>query len=229
MGKSSLPIREPDEKCNARVKHRAGYCLRPAGWGTDRPAGRCKYHGGKTLRGADHPNATHLRYSKYAPDKIVERYEEMASDPKLLTLREEIGLIRARVSELLENVRDRESGKLWQRLMSAVGDMRMARGRGDDAGLTAAVRKVEMLVETGFSTKEAWEELGSEIDRLGRMITLERRHIVAMRYLMTAEELGILFTQIIQVLNIRITDEATRRNVVRGLRGLLDQTGHQSV
>ena len=47
--------------------------------------GRCRMHCGKARKGAEHPNLTHLRYSKYAPDKIIERYQDMVADPKMLT------------------------------------------------------------------------------------------------------------------------------------------------
>ena len=188
--------------------------------------GRCRMHGGPARRGADHPNATNLRYSKYAPDKIVERYETMVNDPKMLTLREEIGLVRARISELLENVRDGESEETWKSLMTELQSMRKARDSENVKNMAKALNAMETLIERGSSAKESWDELGSHMDRLSRLITLERRHIIAMRYLMTAEDVAILFTQVIQILTIRMKNEDERRKVVGDLRGLLAQPDH---
>ena len=41
-----LPLKDPDEHCNARKTDGSGYCGQPAGWGTDHDVGRCKFHGG---------------------------------------------------------------------------------------------------------------------------------------------------------------------------------------
>ena len=76
------------------------YCLRPAGWGTDHQGrGFCKLHGGtgapKTARG---------RYSKYLQfDKMVERHEKFMYDPEILSLNEEIAVLRSMLVELLES------------------------------------------------------------------------------------------------------------------------------
>jgi len=44
-----VPVRDPDEDCNARRDDDGqflGYCDRSAGWGTDGNKGRCRTHGG---------------------------------------------------------------------------------------------------------------------------------------------------------------------------------------
>jgi len=219
-----LPKKPPGKHCNGRLTSRRGYCQKHAGWGVEGVhKGRCKQHGGKSLKGADHPNATHLRYSKYAPDKIVERYEAMVTDPKILNLREEIGIVRARISELLEDVKNRRTDQPWSRLTRQVQNMRAAWVRDDMAALTAALGSIENLVEDGFSARQSWFEIGDQMDRLSRLVTLERRHIVAMKYLMTVEDLGVLFTQVIQIIQLRMRDEDERRATVRDLRALLSQ------
>ncbi len=49
------------------AKTRAGTsCLQPAGWGTDHPGrGRCRLHGGCSLRGHLHPRYKSGRYALY--------------------------------------------------------------------------------------------------------------------------------------------------------------------
>jgi len=46
-----LPVKkEPDQLCNARLRYKDGYCVRPAGDDTDHVGtGRCKEHGGANL------------------------------------------------------------------------------------------------------------------------------------------------------------------------------------
>ena len=84
------------------------------------------------------------------------------------------------------------------------------------AGLTSkAVGNREIVVEGGFSARQSWFEIGDQMDRLSRLVTLERRHIVAMKYLMTVEDLGIL---------VNMRDEDEKRATVRDLRGLLSES-----
>jgi len=52
-------------------------CQQPAGWGTDHPGeGRCKLHGGCTLRGPEHPSFKHGEQSKYFDPRDVVGFDE---------------------------------------------------------------------------------------------------------------------------------------------------------
>ena len=100
---SDLPVKEPDGSCNGRLKLRRGYCIKPEGWGVPGATkGRCRWHGGKSLRGAEHPMAKHLRYSKYLPEALLARYQEARDDPQLLELRDEIALVDSRLIQLID-------------------------------------------------------------------------------------------------------------------------------
>jgi hypothetical protein len=62
-----------DNICGAKT--RAGHpCKRPAGWGTDHVgSGRCRMHGGASVKGVEHPNFKHGRRSKHwDPNCVVE-------------------------------------------------------------------------------------------------------------------------------------------------------------
>ncbi len=62
-----------DNICGAKT--RAGHpCKRPAGWGTDHVgSGRCRMHGGASVKGVEHPNFKHGRRSKHwDPNSVVE-------------------------------------------------------------------------------------------------------------------------------------------------------------
>lgn len=52
-------------QCGAKTRARTP-CQQPAGWGTEHPGtGRCKLHGGASLRGHLHPRYKTGRYSDY--------------------------------------------------------------------------------------------------------------------------------------------------------------------
>lgn len=52
-------------ECGAKTRSGTP-CRRPAGWGTDHPGeGRCKLHGGASLKGHLHPRYKHGRYAQH--------------------------------------------------------------------------------------------------------------------------------------------------------------------
>ena len=65
-----------ENTCGART--RAGTpCRHPAGWGTDHVGeGRCKLHGGSSLRGVQHPNFIDGRHSKHFDPSDVIGFDE---------------------------------------------------------------------------------------------------------------------------------------------------------
>lgn len=65
--------------CGARTRS-GGRCKHPAGWGTSHVGqGRCKLHGGASLRGPEHPNFTHGRHSKYFHASNLVGFDEWKS------------------------------------------------------------------------------------------------------------------------------------------------------
>jgi len=94
------------DTCNAKLPRRDGYCLHPAGWGTNHLGeGRCKLHGGSNtgprITTMDKVNAKQpLKYSPFLSDeKQKDLYEKILGDK---TLDDEIAICRVRIAELLE-------------------------------------------------------------------------------------------------------------------------------
>jgi hypothetical protein len=73
MPTSEVPTIEAGSKCNGKKWEKrgeetvfVGYCENPAGKGTDHLAeGRCKHHGGSSLKGEEHPNFEHGLFSDF--------------------------------------------------------------------------------------------------------------------------------------------------------------------
>lgn len=62
--------------------------------------GKCRIHGGKSLKSVDHPNYKHGMYDKYAPVEIREKIADfLEADPFDLT--NELALTRALLAEFL--------------------------------------------------------------------------------------------------------------------------------
>jgi hypothetical protein len=91
--------------CGAKTRN-GGTCKQPA-----LPNGRCHYHGGKSLAGIASPTYKEGKYSKHLPQRMREAYALAIDDPQLLEQREQIGIIDARLIDLLARVDTGESGR----------------------------------------------------------------------------------------------------------------------
>lgn len=66
--------------------------------------GRCRIHGGATPSGIALPQFRTGRYSKALPGGLRERYEQALGDEELLSLRDEVALLDARIAETLDGL-----------------------------------------------------------------------------------------------------------------------------
>ena len=103
MAQSLTPLnpkdgRQPDGRavCGAKLKNGTGHCRRSPSAGRS----RCHVHGGATPRGISSPHFKHGRYSTALPERLAATYEKARHDPELLNLRDEIGLMDARMIEM---------------------------------------------------------------------------------------------------------------------------------
>ena len=78
----------------------------------------CRIHGGRTPVGLAAPAFKTGRYSKYLPAGLTERYVTARTDPELLSLRDEIGLVDTRITEVLTQSSDPDAplGDVWETL-----------------------------------------------------------------------------------------------------------------
>lgn len=103
-GSNDQPI---TRQCTARSKRSGEQCRKHAMRGRN----VCLAHGGKTPRGAASPHFKTGRYSRSLPGHLVAAYEKALNDPKLLSLRDELALTDAMISELLRQLDDDSDAK----------------------------------------------------------------------------------------------------------------------
>lgn len=102
--------------CGARKVNQPGYyCKRKEVY---HPSGRCKWHGGPSLAGAEHGRFRHGRYVGL-PGSSKQVMEESLSDPNQLSLRPDIAAIDARIAEISEKMGGIEPDILKRILLSA--------------------------------------------------------------------------------------------------------------
>lgn len=184
------------------------------------PNGRCRIHGGKSLGGIASPTYKDGRYSKYIPKRLMDAASAAALDPDLLSLREEIGLVYARIGDVLSRVDTGESGAMWAKVKSAFASFDNARGNEDEFKALAALR---LSIEAGYSDSLAWGEIGELIEQRRKLVESEQKRLVAMNQMITAERAMLLFGAFAGILRKHVTDPQTLSAISSELGSLLNR------
>jgi len=120
-GSTNRPV---PRQCRATSKRSGKRCRKPAMRGRT----VCLAHGGRTPRGVASPHFKTGRHSRSLPGRLVSAYEKSRSDPRLLSLREEIALVDAMICEVLEdlgtNPTDTQKRRGFRRIRALVNERR---------------------------------------------------------------------------------------------------------
>jgi len=194
-------------------------------------AGRevCYHHGGASLRGPAHPNYKHGRYAKDLPTRLAARYAAALADPELLSLRDDVAVVDARVSELIAGLDRGEAGTLWLQLGRTRQEMEEARIAGDTKTLAVCLNEVDNLIQRGATEAERWRELLTTIDRRRVLVESERERLAQAEQMLTAKQ-AMLFVGVVQdmlsvAVEAHVADRRTRATILaevaQGVDGLL--------
>lgn len=167
----------------------------------------CSKHGGKTPKGVASPHLKHGRYSKYIPGRLMERYNEAVSDTELLALREDIGLLDARLSDVLQRVDTGESGAIWKELNEWSDELAIARKTKDQVAMAEALNGMLDCVKRGKSDYQAWNEVKSLLDQRRKLVESERKRLIEMQQFVSSEQAMILVTALIDSVRRNVTDK----------------------
>lgn len=165
--------------------------------------GRCWLHGGRAPKGAASSQYKDGRYSKYMPKRLLDAAIAAADDPDLLSLRAEIGLVYARLADVLTRVDTGESGKMWEAVKSAVLSYRQKRGTRDEM---IALSVLEDAIDAGKSDTEAWREIADLIEQRRKLVESEQKRLVAMNQFITAERAMLLVGALVGIIKTHVSD-----------------------
>jgi len=188
-------------KCTAKSKRSGKRCRRDAMLGRN----VCYIHGGKTPRGLASPHTKLGRWSKDLPLRLAARYQESQGDHRLLELREDIALLDARTSDVLQRVDTGESGEKWRQLRQAWAEYKRA-GSGD--AQAAALGWVGALITIGADDWAAWDNVRTLLEQRRRLVESERRRVVELQQVITAERAALLFGLITETIRRHVKDPA---------------------
>jgi hypothetical protein len=193
-------------RCSARKKRTGEQC------GSFPMAnGKCRVHGGATPSGVALPQTKTGRYSKHLPTRLAARYEEARSDPDLLTLRDDIGLLDTRMGQVVGALDTGESKETWSALLAIWGTFEEQFQSLLDTGeppeeMEATVSKVSALVRAGLSESYVWAEIRSLMKQRAELVANERQRMVQLQQMITSEQAMVLLASLVSTIKRHVHD-----------------------
>jgi hypothetical protein len=186
--------------------------------------GRCRLHGGLTPTGAAHGAFKHGRYSKFLPARLAARYEEAVADDTLLELRGEIALLDVRISEVVKKVDTGESSELWAELKVALAGFMAALTKRDMPRMKDPLQQMNQLIERGTEETAVWDEIGRLLEARRKLVESERKRLVEMQQMITAEQAMTLLAVIVDTIRRHVADRKALAAISADLTRLVANT-----
>lgn len=197
------------ERCGAKT--RGGSPCKNAAM----PNGRCRMHGGKSLRGVAHPNFSHGRYSRDILAGMVDGYLESLRDSKLLMLNDEIALS---VTYLKQTLRDGESLVRWHDVVGAWKEHQEALAAGEARAVTRSIENMDEIVHRGLHDYSHQAEVMQRLEAKRKLVEAEHKHRVDGRMALTHEQALAQVAALVDILRKRITDRDLLRVITDDIR-----------
>ena len=216
----------PMVKCKAKARSTGKRCRRYVVSGYE----VCQVHGAGSPKqgrpgGVNKTLKAGGRYSKHLPTRLAARYDEARSDSAILELRDDVALLDTRLGEILENLQDGDTRKLWQELGKHWADFEQAAAKKDTTRQKEAIVSMGRAIKRGNAIYANWGEVYNVADQRRKTVESERRRLVEMQQMITSERAMLLMGAILSVIQRHVTDTETINIIRAEFRTLsLDET-----
>ena len=179
----------------------------------------CKKHGGRALRGADHPGYKHGLYSKFMPKKLREQYENLQADPKLMELESQAALLATRQVDLLRDLEALGESEDAIDLMDAYKALRGTMAKGGE--WVGPLERLGKALKSHQRKDQLWGQLVANIDGHRKIIDSKTRASTSF----TAETAIIFVNAVAAIVKREVKDRDTLVSIGNAVRALTERSG----
>lgn len=173
------------------------------------PNGRCRKHGGPTPNGPASPHYKTGKWSDYAPEHLIDRYQQWRSDPQLLNLSDDIALTDARISDLLSRVDTGESGAMWKVLRRLNAEAIAALRSGSAAEAAYALTELNRLINAASQDYAMWSEIIGLMDSKRKGVESQRRAMVEAKLMLSVDQAVMFADALLEAVRNNVSDVET--------------------
>ncbi len=189
------------------------------------PNGRCRLHGGAALAGVAHPNFRHGRYSKHLPANLLDRYEAGLADADLRKLDDEIALVYARQTQVLDRLGTGEGQPAWEAVKEAHAAIVEAVKAGRPEPLKAALDRLGQAIAQADGERDTWSQLLALIERRRKLVESKARVEALGEQAVAARELMALAAAQLDIIRQHVQDRAALAAIAAEFRALFEAGG----
>lgn len=187
-------------KCNAKAKSTGKPCTRDAMLGST----KCYVHGGNTPRGIASPHYKGLDRSTHLPRGLATIFEQMASNPDLLSVRADVALVDALIANKLPKLEEGESAQHWEMAIKLISKARVAYKSEQYGTLEECLHELEALADDRRLFYATEQEVQSQLELRRKLVDTENKILYNKEKALTAEQAMLLVGALL---------ESVRRNV----------------
>jgi len=212
--------------CNAKIKNKDARCQNTIVMAN----GRCARpgHGGKSTGRPCGPKGS--RYSRFLPQNLAARYEEVLSDPELISVKDQIAVLDSLLSEKLEGLADSNThATLWSEASRAFADLKRAINERHPETIRKAISALGATLSNGLGRVRAEQSAREIIQEQAKLATVESKRLAQMEANITAKEAVQFITALMGIINEEITEHATRTRIAQKFESLMYQQHYHGV
>jgi hypothetical protein len=203
-------------RCKAKAKQRQAQCKLSAVPGME----VCRFHGGRTPIGPASANYKDGRYSRFLPSRMFAAYRAAGLDPELMSLRQDLALLDARIIDVVKRVDTGEAGVIWQAAQAAIVRFDREWVKKDGEGMEVALADMRRLLTQGAADYAAWQEVGSLIEQRRKLVESEQRRLTLAHEVLSRDQAMALLGQVIDILRRHIPDRGVLRAIALDVQAL---------
>lgn len=208
---------EQAAQCTAKSKSTGERCKNPCVTGST----KCRLHGGKSLKGAEHPQFKDGRYSKYMPVRLQAIYQEIEQDLEANILSRNIHLREALIRQKLEMLEDApDSQQAWNELRTLVDDVHTAYNKMDDAKMTLTLEKINRVIDERVLYHMAATEIRKDLNEQRNDTTAKANISMKGESAISAAELMAFVGAIMNLISSTVSNSKERESIYHAIQRL---------
>jgi len=205
-------------QCKAKSKRSGKRCKKDAMRGSD----VCHIHGGKSLKGEQLPQFKHGKFSKYMPQRLKQRFEEVGSDKHVSVLGRNISIRDALLADRLQSLDDYpESSELWNKMQKLLSELTKAFENENYGGVKVCIDLMNEVVSDGMLMHMT---IG-DINDLMKEQRQDEKAIADIQYkgenAIPASQLMTLMGAVLHVITEVVTDKEQRIKIANGIDSII--------
>lgn len=151
---------------------------------------------------------------------IRQRYEEQVTAPDLLSLRDELSLVGARLAELLDQLDGK--GVDFLALADAQHDILTYASLQNYEAVMRATHEMGALIEQGIRESEVWKEAYQVIEQRRKLVDTEMKTLNTIGAMLSMEQVMLLLGKLVAAVTLHISDRESLAKIHGEFSKVLD-------